>query len=79
MGRSVHAAPANATKGPEMELELNQMGKRKHRTENKYNYAWQDRIMIFTGKTPCGLEVVEDGLKKGFGSLGTDLILELGD
>ena len=62
-----------------MELELNQMGKGKHRTENEYNYAWQNRIMIFTGKTPRGLEVVEDGLKKGFGSLGTDFILELGD
>ena len=26
-----------------------------------------------------GLEVVEDGLKKGFGSLGADFILKLGD
>ena len=55
------------------------MGKRKHHTENEYNYAWQNRIMIFTGKTPCGLKVVEAGLKKGLGSLGTSLILELGN
>jgi len=55
------------------------MGKRKHRTENEYNYAWQNGITMFTGKTPRSLEVVEDGLKKGLGSLGTDLILELGD
>jgi hypothetical protein len=46
---------------------------------DKHNYAWQNRIMIFTGKTPRGLEIAEDGLKKGLGSLGTDLILELGD
>jgi hypothetical protein len=55
------------------------MGKMKDRTENEYNYAWQNRIMICTGKTPRGLEIVEDGLKKGLGSLGTNLILELGD
>ena len=55
------------------------MGKMKDLTENQYNYAWQNRIMIFTGKTPRSLEVIEDGLKKGLGSLGTDLILELGD
>jgi len=34
---------------------------------------------MFTGKTPRSLEVVEDGLKKGLGFLGTDLVLELGD
>jgi len=55
------------------------MGKMKDRTENEYNYAWQNRIMIFTGKAPGSLEVVEDGLKKGLGTFGTDFILELGD
>jgi hypothetical protein len=49
------------------------------RTENEYNYAWQNRIVTFTGKTPRSLEVVEDGLKKGLGSFGTNLVLELGD
>jgi hypothetical protein len=55
------------------------MGKMKDHTENEYNYAWQNRIMIFTGKAPRSLEVIEDGLKKGLGPFGTDLILELGD
>ena len=55
------------------------MGEMKDHTENEYNYAWQNGIMIFTGKAPRSLEVIEDGLKKGLGSFGTDLILELGN
>jgi hypothetical protein len=55
------------------------MGKMKDHTENEYDYAWQNRIIIFTGKIARSLKVIEDGLKKWFGSLGTDLVLELGD
>jgi len=55
------------------------MGKMKDLTEDQYNYAWQNRIMIFAGKVARSLEVIEDGLKEWFGSLGTDLILELGN
>ena len=39
------------------------MGKMKDLTENQYNYAWQNRIMIFAGKIARSLKVIEDGLK----------------
>jgi hypothetical protein len=50
----------------------------KDHTEYGNNYAWQNGIVMFTGKTPRSLEVIEDGLKKGLSSLGTNLILEFG-